>query len=253
MLFMGFGRRIWSAISILIVMIFFIGSAEAGESMQTWRFTYRLYPVGSPGDSVPVIFTEGVDFSRIDRVDVSYIIAYRQKMSYRLDHLQETGCSSSIPGDKNEMSRQGYALLGSHTAVRTGVRQSVNGFEAEKVSLRFGSALMRFRTMVPMSMRYLGKTFREQTMTTWVAKEVQEKALFFSTIDSHSRVFKEMPLLLQLDIPALFKRLDGYIVRLEFNHHNKKFIMDLEKTEFVAVPSDFFSISNSSVITPCEE
>jgi hypothetical protein len=151
------------------------------------------------------------------------------------------------------MSRQGYALLGSHTITRTGIRQSVNGFEAEKVSLRFGSALMRFRTMVPMSMRYLGETFREQTMTAWVAKDVQGKALFFSTIDSHSGVFKEMPLLLQLDIPALFKRLDGYIVRWEFSRHNKKFIMDLEKTESVTVPSGFFSIPNSSVITPCEE
>ena len=252
MLASGFGRRIWSIICIPSVIILLVLAAEAKETMQIWQFTYRLYPVGRPGDSEQIVFSESKDFSRIDRDEVSFIIGYRQKEIYRIDHRQKTVCNSSVSAEKNAITRQLHSLSGSYEIMRTGIQRPVSGFTAEKIHIRFGSAAALHRTMAPVAVHYLGEIFREQTVTAWVTKDVPKNSPIFSILTSHAELYKEMPLLLQLATPALFTSLGGYIVRMEFNGPDGVHIMDLKDVAAVAPARDFFSIPEDYSSIPCE-
>lgn len=196
------------------------GQAQSQEL--TWQFARVTRGIHSGEQSDTITYFVNSDISKIEYTNEIIYIDYAKYTLHRYNKLDKFCIGFPLRSNKtNELSdtpgklkRNSISLVSSLKLFTTTEHKKISSYNCSLKQILFGADLAKFQMVAPLVVKEFNQQFTESMVSYSVSDEVPGFRILLNIAHKRNHVFKNNPLLRQIDIVGLLEILNGFPVQI---------------------------------------
>jgi len=211
---------------VLLMASFFCLSANshAQAHVLTWSFDRVAWDIHGNEQRDTITYSVNSTISKIEYQNEIIYIDYGKGTLFRYNKLKQSCVEFPLSSYKTNESpkpledprKRSILLIGSLKVLTTKEHKKVSDYNCSLKHIMFGADLGMYQMIAPLVVHELGHNFTESMISYSVSNEVTDFSNLLAIAQKRNDVFKNNPLLRQIDIVGLLEILGGFPVQTTF-------------------------------------
>lgn len=210
-------------------------SGQAHAQGSTWQFNKLTRSIHGDESSETITYSVNSEISKIEDTKKIIYIDYAKNYFYRYDKSNRS--CLKFPFNSNQVNEpvntekdinsRNISLVSSFKVFTTTEHKEIAHYNCSLKHILFGADLAMFQMVAPLVVHEYGQRFTESMVGYCVSDDVVGLNTLFNIAQKRNDVFKNNPLLRQIDIVGLLEILDGFPVQITQKIHETDFVTTL--------------------------
>ena len=217
------------SVVILTVLLFNLSIHDKAQSQElTWEFTKTTRDSHGQEKNENITYFVSPEVTKINHSDEIIYIDYRIHILYRYNKADEVCLkfpliSNNInqPANTKELlKKRNISLISNLKVVSTTDHKEIAQYNCSLKHVMYGADLAMFQMVAPPVVHEFGQRFTESMVGYYVSDKVIGLHTLYNIAQKRSDIFKNNPLLRQIDIVGLLELLNGFPVQMIQKHRD---------------------------------